>query len=115
MGRPRKQPARILTANIPLTTWDDLDALRLTNRSVWLNRVILDEIERESTGKDLHAARATLLKQQNDMMDDPAQQIHRIPTSRLAGALLSRIPEDKKRLRSDLVRLIRDLNGRDSQ
>jgi hypothetical protein len=75
----------------------------------------LDEIGRETEKRDLHEERATVIKRQNARIDDPSDQISRIPTLRLAGALLARIPEDKKRLRGDLVRLIRDLNGRDSQ
>lgn len=109
MGRPRKQPARILTANIPVTTWDELDALRLTNRSVWLNRVILDEITRENEKRDLHSERMAATKRQNSLIEDPAQFISKIPDIRLAVALLARIPQDKKRLRGDLVKLINDL------
>ncbi len=112
MGRPRKQPARILTANIPLTTWDDLDALRLTNRSVWLNRVILDEIERESTGKDLHQERQEAIKREVETMTNPAARLSEVEDKQLLIAAMSRIPDSKKRLKNDLLRLILEIGGK---
>ena len=109
MGRPRKQPARILTANIPLTTWELLDELQLSNRSVWLDRLILDEIEREVSNRDLFAERQQAIQNQITEIDDPARRLAEVKDKRLLVAAYSRIPEDKKRLKNDLARLIKEL------
>ena len=109
MGRPRKQPANILTANIPLTTWERLDALRLKNRSVWLNRVIMDELDREDGKEDLSAARYEASKNAIALKNDPANRIAEISDKRLLVSALARIPDSKKRLKNDLVRLIKEL------
>jgi len=110
MARPRKAPAQILTANIPLTTWDKLDDLRLVNRSAWLNRVILDELAREQENIDLHASRTAAIKKDVALMSDPAKFIAKIPNRTLLLAALARINYDKKRLRGDLVAFISSLD-----
>lgn len=118
MGRPRKQPARILTANIPLTTWDKLDELKLTNRSVWLNRVLLDEIEREQTGIDLYEKRIAAQREEINVMLNPASKIDQISTKRLASTLLWRTEDrvnTKKQLRSNLIKLIRDEQAKEKE
>jgi hypothetical protein len=109
MGRPRKQPANILTANIPLTTWERLDALRLKNRSVWLNRVIMDELDREDGKEDLTAARYEATKNQIAVKNDPAARLSEVADKQLLASALARIPDSKKRLKNDLLRLIREL------
>lgn len=111
MGRPRKQPARILTANIPITTWDRLDNLALTNRSVWLNRVILEEIEREIEGADLHQQRQQAIKTEVEIMTNPAAKLSEVDDKQLLVAAMSRIPDSKKRLKKDLLNLILEITG----
>lgn len=110
MGRNRKAPARIMTANLPLTTWDEMDNLRLRNRSVWLNRVILDEIERENTNRDMYEERAAASKKEMEIMRDPSKYIAEIPDKQIFAAALGRIPAEKKRLKSDLLKLIKEMN-----
>ena len=78
MGRPRKQPARIMTANLPLTTWDLMDELRLSNRSVWLNRVILEEVERENENKDAYKARMAASRKDIEEMLNTDKYVHKI-------------------------------------
>ncbi len=109
MGRPRKQPARIMTANLPLTTWAKMDDLRLTNRSVWLNRVILEEIERENTNRDMYQERADASKKEMEIMRNPAAYLHEVADKQLLAAAFARIPEEKSRLRKDLHKLIREM------
>lgn len=45
MGRPRKQPRRILTFNINETTAQRIDDLNLANRSEWANGVFLEVMD----------------------------------------------------------------------
>jgi len=111
MARPRKAPAQILTANIPLTTWDKLDELRLVNRSAWLNRVILDEVTRETEKTDLHAQRQAAIKKDVAMMSDPAKYLSKVEDKQLLAAALARVPESKKRLKKDLLNLILEIGG----
>lgn len=111
MARPRKAPAQILTANIPLTTWDRLDDLRLINRSAWLNRVILDELAREQENIDLHASRTAAIKRDVAMMSDPAKFLSEVEDKQLLAAALARVPESKKQLRQNLLKMIRELGA----
>lgn len=109
MGRPRKAPARIMTANLPISTWEAMDDLRLTNRSVWLNRVILDEIERENTNRDMYQERADASKKEMEIMRDPAAYLHEVADKQLIVAAFARIPENKKRLKADLKKYILEM------
>jgi len=111
MGRPRKPPARILTANIPITTWDRLDDLQLINRSKWLNRVLLEEIEREQSGKDLHAERQQAIKTEVEIMNDPAAKLAEVADKQLLIAAFARIPDSKVRLKKDLFNYILEIGG----
>jgi len=113
MARPRKAPAQILTANIPLTTWDKLDELRLINRSAWLNRVILDEVTRETEKTDLHAQRQAAIKKDVAMMSDPAKFLSQVSNRRILAAAAARIPQHKKRLHQDLIAYIVSLTQED--
>lgn len=101
MGRPRKQPRTILTFNVNDSTAERIDALRLSNRSEWANKVFKDYLdERESTRE--------AFEQRAQVIADPAALIAQIPNRQLLTAALARIPFEKKRLRQDLVRLIAD-------
>lgn len=85
MGRPRKQPARITTFNLPITTADRIDDLRLSNRSAWATKVFNDYFaEREAFAEGIEQAAA--------VRADPAARIAEIPTKQLAAAFLARIP-----------------------
>jgi hypothetical protein len=95
-----------LTANIPLTTWELPDELHLKNRSVWLNRVLLDEIKREQEDIDLHASRTAAIKKDVALMNDPAKFLHKVSDKRILASALGRVPKDKKRLYNDLYRLL---------
>ena len=82
MGRPRKQPRRIVTFNINESLADDIDNLNLKNRSEWANRVFSEFIsERQDTikAKDEYQAAKTAFEQQveNDkaMMDNPRRVV----------------------------------------
>jgi len=85
MGRPRKQPARITTFNLPITTADRIDDLRLSNRSAWATKVFDDYFaDREAQAERIEQAAA--------VRADPAARIAEIPIKRLAAAFLARIP-----------------------
>lgn len=55
MGRPRKQPRRVMTFNINETTAQRIDNLNLSNRSEWANKALLDVMDdRLATTKGRH-------------------------------------------------------------
>lgn len=99
MGRPRKQPRTILTFNVNDSTAERIDALRLSNRSEWANKVFKDYLDDREETREAFEDRAKVIA-------DPAALISRIPNRQLLSAALARIPFDKKRLRQDLVKLI---------
>lgn len=99
MGRPRKQPRTILTFNVNDATAERIDALRLSNRSEWANKVFKDYLDDRDETREAFEARSKVIA-------DPAALIAQIPNRQLLGAALARIPFDKKRLRQDLVKLI---------
>ena len=85
MGRPRKQPARITTFNLPITTAERIDDPNLSNRSAWATKVFDDYFARreaEAEGIEIDSA----------IRGDPAARIADIPTKQLAAAFLARIP-----------------------
>jgi hypothetical protein len=45
MGRPRKQPRRILTFNLNTGLADAIDALPIKNRSEWANKVLQEVLD----------------------------------------------------------------------
>lgn len=53
MGRPRKQPRRIVTFNLNLPLAEAIDDLPVKNRSEWANKVLKTVLEdREMTTKE---------------------------------------------------------------
>ena len=87
-----------------------MDDLRLTNRSVWLNRVILEEIERENTNRDMYEERAAASKKEMEIMRDPAAYLHEVADKQIFAAAFARIPDNKKRLKADLLKLIKEMS-----
>ncbi len=53
MGRPRKQPRRIMTFNLNVPLADAIDALPVKNRSEWMNNVLPDVLEGRDTAENL--------------------------------------------------------------
>lgn len=85
MGRPRKAPARITTFNLPLGVADQIDQLRLSNRSAWMTGVLKDYFAAREADQQAFSDRAAIRA-------DPAALIADIPTKQLAAAFLARIP-----------------------
>lgn len=53
MGRPRKQPRRIVTFNLNLPLAEAIDDLPVKNRSEWANKVLKEVLDnRQSTTKE---------------------------------------------------------------
>lgn len=67
MGRPRKQPRRIMTFNINETTAQRIDDLNLSNRSEWANQALLDIMDGRL------AQRQDLLDKHNESTRDSIQ------------------------------------------
>jgi len=88
-----------LTFNVNDSTAERIDALRLSNRSEWANKVFKDYLDDREETREAFEDRAKVIA-------DPAALISRIPNRQLLSAALARIPFDKKRLRQDLVKLI---------
>lgn len=53
MGRPRKQPRRIMTFNLNVPLADAIDALPVKNRSEWMNNVLPDVLEDRDSAENL--------------------------------------------------------------
>lgn len=53
MGRPRKQPRRIMTFNLNVPLADAIDALPVKNRSEWMNNVLPDVLENRDSAENL--------------------------------------------------------------
>lgn len=99
MGRPRKEPRRITTFNLPLALSEQIDGLNLSNRSEWMAGVLRDYFKRREETAEAFADRAAVIA-------DPAALITQIPDRQLLAAALARIPFNKVRLRQDLVKAI---------
>ena len=105
MGRPRKQPRTILTFNVNDATAERIDALRLSNRSEWANKVFKDYLDDRDETAETFEKRAQVIA-------DPAARINDISTRRLAAVLLGRLtedaPSDFKQLKTNLQNALKD-------
>ncbi len=105
MGRPRKQPRTILTFNVNDSTAERIDALRLSNRSEWANKVFKDYLDERDETRDVFEKRAQIIA-------DPASRINDISTRRLAAVLLGRLQEEPpmffKQLKKNLQNALKD-------
>lgn len=99
MGRkPSANPAAILSVSLPLSTRGKLDAFNPRNRSAFINQAILGHIKRNDPSSALA-----------DDSNDPFQAIKELTTAQVASVLMSRlIDEDKKQLKSNLIKVIQD-------
>lgn len=93
MGRPRKQPRRVMTFNINETTAQRIDNLNLSNRSEWANKALLDVMDGRL------AEREDLLDRHNDETID-----------QIRDELLKELQEDTHRL---VVLLFNSLTAQD--
>lgn len=81
MGRPRKQPRRIVTFNLDVTTADRIDDLGISNRSEWANKALLEVMDgRLAQRQDLleRHNEATVTDIQNDLLESLEQNPHRL-------------------------------------
>ena len=106
MGRPRKQPRTILTFNVNDATAERIDALRLTNRSEWANKVFKDYLDDRDETREAFEQRAAVIA-------DPAARIGDISTRRLATIILGRLqgdtsPDEFKQLKNNLQNALKD-------
>lgn len=121
MGRPRKQPRRIVTFNLNLPLADAIDEAMLKlppkrrNRSEWMNQNLPELLDRADDQRELRIDPAARI---NDIPDeelyDEAEKrgiISRFTTKRRILLALQAVKEDlpdKKRLISDLEKALRD-------
>lgn len=56
MGRRRKQPRRIVTFNLNQSIADEIDDLRLPNRSEWANKVLREVLDGRTEERQLRDA-----------------------------------------------------------
>lgn len=73
MGRPRKQPRRIMTFNLNTGLADEIDELPIKNRSEWANKVLREVLDdrQDTTKKALESRDAeTTAKTQEELLDN---------------------------------------------
>lgn len=97
MGRPRKQPRRIMTFNLNLPLADAIDGLPVKNRSEWMNNVLPDVLNNLDAGAALRAGGERALEQiDDDLLFEAAESQGIVDTftdSRLIAILLVRSGE----------------------
>ena len=97
MGRPRKQPRRIMTFNLNVPLADAIDALPIKNRSEWANNVLPDVLDNLDAGAALRAGGERALEEiDDDLLFDTAEAQGIMDTfsdSRLIAVLLMRFGE----------------------
>lgn len=78
MGRPRKQPRRVVTFNLNVPLADEIDNLAVKNRSEWANRVLKDVLDGRQALRDQNFADKMESERQtgreeaiNDLIADP--------------------------------------------
>lgn len=86
MGRPRKQPRRIVTFNLDVTTADRIDDLGISNRSEWANKALLEVMDGRI------AQRQDLLERHNEATVEAVQ-----------GDLIEELQSDPRRLAAMLA------------
>lgn len=83
MGRPRKQPRRVMTFNINESTAQRIDNLNLANRSEWANKALLDvmdsRIEERQALLDRHNEK-TIADIEDDLLKRLSEDPHRLTT-----------------------------------
>lgn len=80
MGRPRKQPRRIVTFNLNIPLAEAIDDLPVKNRSEWMNKQLPALLQAKEDASELRV--------------DPAALVDSIPSQRLAAVLLNRLQMD---------------------
>lgn len=94
MGRPRKQPRRIMTFNLNLPLAEAIDDLPVKNRSEWLNGVLPDVLANVEATENLRKGGARALESiPNDLLFETAEGEGIMDTfsdSRLIAVLLVR-------------------------
>lgn len=87
MGRPRKQPRRVMTFNINETTAQRIDNLNLSNRSEWANKALTDIMDdRLATTKGHHLEELKKAKKtaaedaENALITELSDNPHRLAT-----------------------------------
>lgn len=94
MGRPRKQPRRIMTFNLNVPLADAIDALPVKNRSEWMNNVLPDVLEGRDTAENLRRGGERALESIDDELLFEAAESQGImdtfSDSRLIAVLLIR-------------------------
>jgi hypothetical protein len=121
MGRPRKQPRRIVTFNLNLPLADAIDEAMMKmppkkrNRSEWMNRNLPTILEAAEDTAALRIDPAALISDipDEELYDEAEARgiISRFTTKRRLLLALQAVREDlpdKKRLISDLERAMRD-------
>jgi hypothetical protein len=121
MGRPRKQPRRIVTFNLNLPLADAIDEAMMKmppkkrNRSEWMNRNLPTILEAAEDTAALRIDPAALISDipDEELYDEAEARgiITRFTTKRRLLLALQAVREDlpdKKRLISDLERAMRD-------
>lgn len=81
MGRPRKQPRRIVTFNLDVTTADRIDDLGISNRSEWANRALIEVMDgRIAQRQDLLEKhnQATVKAIQDELLDNLSNDPRRL-------------------------------------
>lgn len=76
MGRPRKQPRRIMTFNLNTGLADEIDDLPIKNRSEWANKVLREVLDgrQDTTRKALEERDTkTTTEAQEDLLDNLSQ------------------------------------------
>ena len=115
MGRPRKQPRRIVTFNLNADLAQRIDDLNLSNRSEWANgvfREVMDDRLAQRQGQQLEdIANAEELARQ-DLLDNLANEPKRMAAMLVAyldrQGLEDYKPVGRYSLRDLLVRAIND-------
>jgi hypothetical protein len=121
MGRPRKQPRRIVTFNLNLPLADAIDEAMLKlppkrrNRSEWMNENLPTILKASEDTASLRIDPAALISEipDEELYDEAESRgiISRFTTKRRLLLALQAVREDlpdKKRLISDLERAMRD-------
>lgn len=97
MGRPRKQPRRIMTFNLNLPLAEAIDDLPVKNRSEWMNSVLPDVLaNREATDNLRRGGERALESIDNDLIFEFADAQGIMDTftdARLIAVLLARSGE----------------------
>lgn len=109
MGRPRKQPRRIMTFNINLPLADAIDALPVKNRSEWMNRSLPALLDAQQANRALKAGGERAIEMiDTDLLFQEAESRNIADTMNDSRLIILLLQRNGETVNGENIRMVKD-------